>query len=162
MLTCCVCSAQVRRPCVCAVAFLLRPDYQRQTLLAAAGARAASMIDELRVLRCLRGARACMHDRKSVDSACESFRLSLPRGYGAANEHTLPLETPSQSSQRSDDAWFVNALVPGAVLEGAYSPMTLTQGPMECAPIMCASCSAEVRRPLDPDNACLFIFNAPA
>ena len=68
---------------------------------------------------------------------------------------------PSQSSQRSDEAWFVNALVPGAVLEGAYSPMTLTQGPMECAPIMCASCSAEVRRPLDPDNACLFIFNTP-
>ena len=28
-----------------------------------------------------------------VDNACESFCLCLPRSYGAANEHTLPLRT---------------------------------------------------------------------
>ena len=58
-----------------------------------------------------------------------------------SKKHSWSLTT---GSAPSEPAWFVNALVPGAVEEGTYHPFNLAQGPMRCCAVWCGSCGSEV------------------
>ena len=58
-----------------------------------------------------------------------------------SKKHSWSLST---KNTRSEPAWFVNALVPGAVEEGTYRPFNLAQGPMQCCAVWCSSCGSEI------------------